>query len=177
MLNFLNELDEDLRRIVIAQLRNLWTHTSTAIEGNSLTLAETAFVIEEGLTVSGKPLKDHQEVVGHARAIDLIYDLVKQDTEITENDLFNLHKAVQTAPLFDVYKPVGNWKSEPNYTSMINEDRQIIFEYASPDDVPLLMKEWLTMLNSYMKQTLSRDAAIDAYIKLHISFVRIHPFF
>jgi Fic family protein len=164
MLNFLNELDEALRKIVIAQLRNLWTHTSTAIEGNSLTLCETAFVIEEGLTVSGKPLKDHQEVVGHAKAIDLIYDLVKQETEITENDLFNLHKAVQTALLFDVNKPVGNWKSEPNYTSMINEDRQIIFEYACPDDVPLLMKEWLTMLNSYMKQTLSKDAAKEAKV-------------
>jgi len=36
-------------------------------------IGETAFVIEEGLTVSGKPPKDHQEVVGHARAIDILY--------------------------------------------------------------------------------------------------------
>ena len=72
MLNFLNGLDEDLRKALIDQLRNLWTHGSTAIEGNTLTLGETAFVLDEGLTVSGKPIKDHQEVLGHARAIDLV---------------------------------------------------------------------------------------------------------
>ena len=106
MLNFLNGLDNDLRKALLIQLRNLWTHTSTAIEGNSLTLAETAFVLEEGLTISGKPLKDHEEVVGHARAIDLVYDLVQNETPFTEKQLFSLHKAVQTGIIVDVYKPV-----------------------------------------------------------------------
>jgi Fic family protein len=72
MFGFLQNLDNDIRDALLKQLRNLWTHTSTAIEGNTLTLGETAFVLEEGLTISGKPLKDQQEVVGHARAIDLI---------------------------------------------------------------------------------------------------------
>jgi len=67
-LNFLHGLDNDLKQSLIKHLRDLWTHTSTAIEGNTLSLGETAFVIEEGLTVSGKPLKDHEEVVGHAIA-------------------------------------------------------------------------------------------------------------
>jgi Fic family protein len=184
MKNFLDEFDKDIRKILIAQLRNLWTHTSTAIEGNTLTLGETAFVLEEGLTVSGKPLKDHQEVVGHARAIELIYDLVKRETEITENDLFNLHKAVQTELMFDVYKPVGSWKVEPNWTSMIDEidgDRQVIFEYAAPKDVPVLMREWLELLNRRIslssKENISENDALSAYSELHIAFVRIHPFF
>ncbi len=184
MKNFLDGFDNDIRKILIAQLRNLWTHTSTAIEGNTLTLGETAFVLEEGLTVSGKPLKDHQEVVGHARAIDLIYDLVKRETEITETDLFNLHKAVQTELIFDVYQPVGKWKAEPNWTSMIDEidgDRQVIFEYASPKDVPALMKEWLKLLNCQVslssKENVSEADALSAYSELHIAFVRIHPFF
>ncbi|CAK8719934.1 hypothetical protein LDFHOB_09360 [Candidatus Electronema aureum] len=64
-------LDADIRAALLIQLRDLWTHTSTAIEGNSLTLGETAFVLREGLTIAGKPLKDHQDVVGHARAIAL----------------------------------------------------------------------------------------------------------
>jgi len=181
MKNFLDEFDKDIRKILTAQLRNLWTHTSTAIEGNTLTLGETAFVLEEGLTVSGKPLKDHQEVVGHARAIDLIYDLVKREPEITENDLFNLHKAVQTELVFDVYKPVGSWKVEPNWTSMIDGDRQVIFEYASPKDVPALMKEWLKLLNRRIslpsEENISENDALSAYSELHIAFVRIHPFF
>ena len=69
----LKDLDRDLKKALLVQLRNLWTHTSTAMEGNTLSLGETAFVLEEGLTIAGKPLKDHQEVVGHARAIDLVY--------------------------------------------------------------------------------------------------------
>ena len=97
----------------MAQLRDLWTHSSTAIEGNTLTLGETKFVIEEALTVSGKPLKDHQEVVGHARAIDLIYVMVGK-AEINDTDLFELHKAIITQAVVDVYKPVGGWKKEPN---------------------------------------------------------------
>jgi len=181
MKNFLDEFDKDIRKILTAQLRNLWTHTSTAIEGNTLTLGETAFVLEEGLTVSGKPLKDHQEVVGHARAIDLIYDLVKREPEITENDLFNLHKAVQTELVFDVYKPVGSWKVEPNWTSMIDGDRQFIFEYAAPKDVPILMREWLKLLNRRIslpsEENISENDALSAYSELHIAFVRIHPFF
>jgi Fic family protein len=112
-MQFFNNLDTDLKTALKAQLRDLWTHTSTAIEGNTLTLGETKFVIEEGLTISGKPLKYHQEVVGHARAIDLIYAIVDKD-EIKDTDLFELHKAVMTQVVVDEYKPVGGWKKEPN---------------------------------------------------------------
>ncbi|MEA3416958.1 MAG: Fic family protein [Thermodesulfobacteriota bacterium] len=177
MLSFLEGLDNDIRKALMAQLRNLWTHTSTAIEGNTLTLGETAFVIEEGLTVSGKPLKDHQEVVGHARAIDLIYDMAGRQTQIIEQDLFDLHRAVQTEILIDVYRPVGAWKIEPNGTYIIKNEKQIFFEYADPEDVPDLMKEWLDLLNAKTDKNLSRDHALSAYIDLHVSFVRIHPFF
>jgi hypothetical protein len=81
---FLSGLNEDLRTGLMAQMRILWTHTSTAIEGNSLTLGDTAFVLGEGLTVQGKPLKDHEEVVGHATAIYLMYDLLKLSSSRTE---------------------------------------------------------------------------------------------
>ncbi len=66
MFDFLQDLDNDIRDALLAQLRNLWTHTSTAIEGNALSLEETAFVLEEGLTISGKPLKDHTDLNGSA---------------------------------------------------------------------------------------------------------------
>ena len=93
-MKFLDGLDSDLKAALLAQLRDLWTHTSTALEGNTLTLGETAFVLAEGLTVSGKPLKDHQEVVGHARAIELLYGLLGRLEPITEDDLFLLHRAI-----------------------------------------------------------------------------------
>ena len=177
MLNFLKNLDKDIRKALVAQLRNLWTHESTAIEGNTLTLGETAFVIEEGLTVSGKPLKDHQEVVGHARAIDLLYDMVDRSSEITESDILLLHKAVQTTSIFAVYKPIGSWKVEPNGTYLVDGEKQVFYEYAVPNDVPVLMKKWIDLLNIKINSTQKPDEAISAYADLHIGFVWIHPFF
>ena len=177
MLSFLEGLDGDICKALMAQLRNLWTHTSTAIEGNTLTLGETAFVLEEGLTISGKPLKDHEEVVGHARAIDFVYDLIRRESDLTEKDLFDLHKAVQTERIFDVYKPVGAWKVEPNSTVVVSGDTQTIFEYASPKDVPELMQSWLSLFQKTCKENAAnREAALSAYVHLHVSFVRIHPF-
>ncbi|MFH0730209.1 MAG: Fic family protein [Pseudomonadota bacterium] len=177
MLKFLSGLDADIKKALIAQLGNLWTHGSTAIEGNSLTLGETAFVLAEGLTVSGKSLKDHQEVVGHARAIDLIYYMVQRGSGITESDLFLLHKAVQTASILEVYKPVGNWKKEPNGTYIVDGEKQLFYEFATPADVPSLMTEWMVLLNSMISTGQGRGAAVTAYADLHMAFVWIHPFF
>jgi Fic family protein len=126
MFDFLQDMDNDIRDALLIQLRNLWTHTSTAIEGNTLTLGEIAFVLEEGLTISGKP------------------------------------------------KPVGGWKVEPNSTVIVSGDRQIIFEYASPKDVPELMQNWLSLFQKTCKEnTASKEDALAAYVCIHISFVRI----
>jgi Fic family protein len=179
MLSFLANLDDDLRKAFLIQLRNLWTHTSTAIEGNTLTLGETAFILQEGLTVSGKPLKDHEEVVGHARAIDLIYDFLRKGIEFNASDLFALHKAVQTEIIVDVYKPVGAWKKEPNSTVGVIDGKQVIFEFGQPAEIPRLMEDWFKLyreLCGAMKSG-NEHQALTAYVKLHISFVRIHPFF
>ena len=61
-----------LRQELLRAIRNHWTHDSTAIEGNTLTLGDTDFVLSEGLTIAGKPLSHHQEVYGHAKAIELV---------------------------------------------------------------------------------------------------------
>ena len=176
-MKFLDGLDSDLKAALLAQLRDLWTHTSTALEGNTLTLGETAFVLAEGLTVSGKPLKDHQEVVGHARAIELLYGLLGRLEPITEDDLFLLHRAVQTSIVTDIYQPVGAWKRQPNGTNALTtEGKQTFIDYASPADVPIMMKDWLTILNSVLSISLNESDALTAYADLHQAFVRIHPY-
>lgn len=175
-MKFLDGLDNDIRTALLAQLCNLWTHTSTALEGNTLTLGETAFVIAEGLTVSGKPLKHHQEVVGHARAVDLLYAMLARP-DITAEDLFALHRAVQTEVVMDILHPVGAWKREPNGTHAVTpEGKQHFIDYAMPGDVPALMAEWLALLNDNPAPQ-SEAAALAAYAGLHVAFVRVHPFF
>lgn len=71
------------------------TYTSNAIEGNSLTESETKVVIEDGLTIEGKPLRDVYEAVGHAKAYDYLLRLLKEDD--TANDTVN--DTVKTSPL------------------------------------------------------------------------------
>lgn len=175
---FYDGLDDDLRAILLAQVRNLWTHASTAIEGNSLTLGETAFVLEEGLTIAGKPLKDHQEVFGHARAIELVYGMLDRP-ELSEEDIFLLHRAVLTDHVADIYRPVGAWKKEANFTNAIAPDgRQFMREYPAPDRIPALMTQWLERFNrNFRDAEMSEDVAIERYAELHLSFVSIHPFF
>lgn len=157
------------------QLRTQWTHRSTALEGNSLTLGETAFVLGEGLTVSGKPLRDHEAVVGHARAIDLLLDWVTLSQMITATDLFALHRAVQTQVVLDSLAPVGAWKVEPNGTTLVRDGRmQFNDTYARPGDVPALMAHWLDALNAATPA--DAQSAVADYARLHAHFVRIHPF-
>ena len=175
---FYAKLDADIKATLLAQIRNLWTHTSTAIEGNSLTLGDTAFVLEEGLTVAGKPLRDHQEIYGHAKAIEIVYALMDKQSSLQEEDLFTLHRAVLTEAVMDIYKPVGKWKNESNFTNYIgNDGRQHLREFPATKKVPTLMSQWLEKLNHFCTKPLTGINAVEAYAGLHLDFVTIHPFF
>ena len=70
------------------------TYTSNAIEGNTLSAVETTLVIEKGITIGGKPLKDHLEALDHYDAIRYVRDLARQGAQLTESDVRNLHKLV-----------------------------------------------------------------------------------
>lgn len=174
-LRFLAGLDADLRQSLLNQIRDAWTHNSTALEGNSLSLGDTKFVIEEGLTIAGKPVKDHQEVIGHAAAVNLIYDLLGRD--VTAEDLFALHRSVQAEHVVDIREPLGNWKVEPNGTYAVDEDgAQVFVEYAAPEDVPALMAELLDAVNAAKLRHDDTDEAVIAYARVHAGFASVHPF-
>src|SRR3954466_12205418 len=68
------------------------TYTSNAIEGNTLNPVETTLVIEQGITIAGKPLKDHLEALDHYDAIRFVRELAWQpSTPLTESNVRNLH--------------------------------------------------------------------------------------
>src|SRR5271154_5521878 len=68
------------------------TYTSNAIEGNTLSPVETTLVIEQGVTIGGKPLKDHLEALDHYDAIRYVRELGRQTEPLTEADVRNLHR-------------------------------------------------------------------------------------
>jgi len=148
------------------------------LEGNSLTLGETDFILQEGLTIQGKPLKDHNEVYGHAKAIERIYGLLNTTATIDKRDLFQLHETVLTERIMDIDQPVGQWKVQSNYTIYVNDNNKHVWcEYPTPRHVDALMHQWLERLNAYVTSAFDHHAAAKAYADLHLSFVTIHPFF
>ena len=70
------------------------TYTSNAIEGNTLTRSETAVVLEKGITVGGKPLRDHLEAVGHRDALGYVRVLAGRGEAVREGDVRELHRVV-----------------------------------------------------------------------------------
>ena len=81
---------------LIKQIREYWrvglTYTSNAIEGNTLTETETKVIIEDGLTVGGKSLREVFEVVGHSEAMSFLYACVDKKQVISEETTKNLHR-------------------------------------------------------------------------------------
>ena len=171
---FYEGLPSDIRDQLLKRLAAVWTHESTAIEGNTLTLGETVKILELGLTIGGKPLRDHQEVYGHARAIDLIYEMVGR--ALTREDLVALHRVVMPLSAVDSLNPVGDWKKDFNGTTGVVDGKSVYMEYAAPADVPRLMDRWLIDFNK--TRAINRPAqGVAVYVQTHMVFVRIHPFF
>ncbi len=174
-LDFLHGLTDQQKKVVLSQLRDLWTHTSTAVEGNTLTLGDTHFVLEDGLTISGKPIKDHQEVIGHARAIELIYQHINQP--LNEAFIFALHKAIQAENIIDIYKPQGAWKIEPNGTYVVTrQEKQVYINYALPAEVPALMQEIMDFTNKLPIEKIGLTNAHEYYALIHAGIAHVHPF-
>lgn len=71
-----------------------WTYNSNSIEGNTLTLRETQMVLQEGITVKGKSLREHFEAKNHEKAIDYLYSLVNENYTLRSIDILSLHELV-----------------------------------------------------------------------------------
>jgi Fic family protein len=71
-----------------------WTYNSNAIEGNTLSLQETDLVINRGLTIGNKSLKDHFEAINHKDGIQHLYNFIKKKKELDEKTILDIHKII-----------------------------------------------------------------------------------
>lgn len=158
------------RRLPPEEVKNIqewldveYTYTSNAIEGNTLDRSETAFVIEEGITVEGKTLREHLEATNHAKAIDYIRSLIGHGHQyITENDIKEIHRII-LAGIDD------RWAGIYRQTQVFIRGAPI--EPPSANEVPYRMKKLVEWLQSQQGVNAVKIAA-----DFHYRFVVIHPF-
>jgi Fic family protein len=138
------------------------TYTSNAIEGNTLTASETMQVIEQGITIGGKPLKDHMEAIDHYEAIRYVRVLARQGTVITETDVRTLHGLVVKRSASEI---AGRYADQGRF--VLTETGRHAF--PSPAEVPALMGDFAGWLAA------APDTPATAFTA-HRRLVDIHPF-
>lgn len=172
--------DQNLKKAIQDQLRYTWTYNSNAIEGSSLTLGDTIFLLQEGITVSGKPFKDYLDAINHSHAIDYVHDAIQGSIPIDSFFLRSLNaillEGVKTIAGFDSNKnPIqwrvvpGEYKTTPNY--VIQPD-STIHHYVEPFDVPAQIND----LCNWIQENHRTIHPVSLSAIAHYNFVRIHPF-
>ena len=144
------------------------TYSSNALEGNSLTESETKVVIEDGLTIEGKPLRDVYEAVGHAKAYDYIHTLAI-NKPLEESDILELHRLFyekidtenaghyRTIPVF-----ISGSKYAVSSPSKIGTDmKKFLKWFKIMSTIYLLPNSQLSLIrNSYLSILLSMAMAV-----------------
>ncbi|GMQ57733.1 Fic family protein [Vallitalea sediminicola] len=140
-----------------------WTYNSNAIEGNTLTLIETKVVLE-GITIGGKRLSEHLEVINHKDAIIYVEEIVKSKEDLTEWQIKNIHRLVLKG-IDDAN--AGQYRKQ---NVIISGAKHIPPDY-------LVLKD---KMNKFIKWYMSKDAKemhpIERAARVHGDFVKIHPF-
>lgn len=138
-----------------------FTYNSNAIEGNTLTLKETALVLE-GVTIDQKPLKDHLEAVGHRDAFLYIQEIVTKWEPLTESVVRNIHSLV----LMDRPEDKGVFRRVP--VRIMGAYTELVPPYLIEPKIAELLEE-----NKKLKKTMH---TIERVARFHLEFEGIHPF-
>jgi fido (protein-threonine AMPylation protein) len=140
-----------------------YTYESNRIEGNTLSLQETSLVVNEGLTISGKSMREHLEAVNHAEAVDFIIELAGNKEDLNKRTLMDLHALILKT--ID-RENAGRFRSVPVRISGSQH------EPPQPFLLEKLMEEYFI---HYRRQMGSMHPVILA-AEMHERLVSIHPF-
>ena len=136
------------------------TYTSNAIEGNTLTRSETAILLEKGITIAGKPLKDHLEAIGHRDALSFVRTLATQGAPVREIDIREIHRVVFM-------------RSDPEESGRYSQHQRTIA--GSPLVLPS-PAEILALMGDFAIWLAAAPAGFDTAFSAHARLVAIHPF-
>lgn len=163
-LSKLRPLPQSALQRLKSELSIEWTYNSNAIEGNTLTLQETRLVLEQGITVKGRNLREHFEAKNHEKAILFVEELAKPRYSLCERDILKVHSLV-----------VENIESEFAGRFRNGQVRILGANFIPPNfvKIPSLVKE----LVSYVNHNPDKLDSVELVAKFHHRFVWIHPFF
>ncbi|MBU0571472.1 MAG: Fic family protein [Candidatus Omnitrophica bacterium] len=161
-INKMRPFSDEMNHQIKEYFRIGLTYSSNALEGNSLTISETKVVIEDGLTIAGKPLKDHYEATGHSDAFDHMYALATGKT-ITEEDIKKLHALFYHRIKED---DAGAYRK---LQAIITGSQ---YPLPKPDALPEMMRKFIKSLPKLKKD----NHPVEYAARLHKEFVFIHPF-
>lgn len=158
-----------LRPLPPEAIRNLdeWfrietTYSSNALEGNTLTASETAIVVEKGLTIGGKTVREHLEAINHAHAFDFILSLARQPmVPIGISQIRALHQLILKG-IDD--QAAGGWR---NIQVKVSGSQ---FQFPPPWQVEEKMREFSAWLDQTHEHPVLKAA------EAHLRLVTIHPF-
>ena len=138
-----------------------FTYNSNAIEGNTLTLKETALALE-GMTIDQKPLKDHLEAVGHRDAFLYVQEIAKKEVELSEYVIKNIHALV----LMNRPEDKGQYRRIPV---------RIMGAYTEPVQ-PYMIEPKMSELIATNEARKTGMTTVERIARFHLEFEGIHPF-
>ncbi|MCU0569971.1 MAG: Fic family protein [Oculatellaceae cyanobacterium Prado106] len=154
--------------VLVAELKKLYdvkfTYNSNAIEGNTLTQSETELVLNTGITIGGKTLSEHLEVVGHKEAIDYIETLAQSEAQVGEWEIKQIHSLILRA-----IAP----EEAGRYRQLDVQAAGTGYRYPPHYLLTDLMQEFGQWLNSAEAKALH---PLVYAAEAHLRFVAIHPF-
>ena len=155
-------LDVHMLKQIREYFRIGMTYSSNALEGSSLTETETKIVIEDGITIGGKPVRDHLEALGHSEAYDLLFRLAKNQ-DITEANVKELHRLFY-------------YRIDAKQAGKYRKSRVIItgtdFIPPVPERIPEMMKAFVTRIPDQR----AAYHPVEFAAIIHKELATIHPF-
>jgi Fic family protein len=140
-----------------------YTYESNKIEGNTLTLQETALVIEKGLTIDGKSLNEHLEAINHQHAIDYIKELASKKQTFSERDVLQIHQLIL--------------QSIDNQNAGKYRNVQVLISGAKHiPPQPFLVPKQMEDLFIWYNENKDQLHPIELSAEMHERLVTIHPF-
>ena len=139
-----------------------WTYNTNAIEGNTLTMNETKVVLE-GITVGGKTMREHLEVINHRDAVEYVEEIVQKGEPLTEWQIKNLHRLV--------LKGIAD-----DYAGVYRDQQVFIAGAKHTPPAHYLITEQMEQVIKWYDNEAQKLHPVERGAMLHAIFVGIHPF-